>query len=62
VREGIARKKVVLEMPASALEMAWGTPERKSIAFDGDKRKETWLWGKKRSAVLIDGTVTAFKE
>jgi hypothetical protein len=45
-------------MPAEALEMAWGYPERRVLAFEGDKKKETWIWaGEQRQAVLLDGRV-----
>jgi hypothetical protein len=59
VREAIKAKKAVLEMPAEALEMAWGPPERRKLELDGDKHRETWFWGNgRRQAVLLDGRVT----
>jgi hypothetical protein len=58
VQSAIAAKKAVIDMPAEALEMAWGYPERRVLAFEGDKKKETWIWaGEQRSAVLLDGRV-----
>lgn len=61
-REGIRTKTAVVDMPAEALEMAWGYPERKKIELDGDKRKETWLWADgARTAKLVDGRVTELR-
>jgi hypothetical protein len=58
VQNAIATKKAILDMPAEALEMAWGYPERRVLAFEGDKKKETWIWaGDQRQAVLLDGRV-----
>jgi hypothetical protein len=58
VQNAIAAKKAVIDMPAEALEMAWGYPERRVLAFEGDKKKETWIWaGEQRQAVLLDGRV-----
>ncbi len=62
VREAVRSKSALLDMPADALEMAWGYPERRKLELDGDKRKETWTWpGEKRVAVLVDGRVTELK-
>jgi hypothetical protein len=58
VQNAVAAKKAVIDMPADALEMAWGYPERRVLAFEGDKKKETWIWsGDQRQAVLLDGRV-----
>ena len=56
-REGVKTKTAVLDMPSEALEMTWGPPERKNIALEGDKKRETWFWGETRNAVLLDGRV-----
>lgn len=62
VKAAILEKKAVVEMPADALEMAWGPPERKQLALDGTVRVETWTWADgKRLAVLRDGKVAEFK-
>ncbi len=59
VQAALKEKRAIVEMPADALEMAWGYPERRVLAFEGDKKKETWIWaGDKRQAVLLDGHVT----
>lgn len=61
VREAIRTKGVVLEMPAEAVEMAWGFPESKKIELVDSQRKETWRWGDgARTATLLDGRLTAF--
>jgi hypothetical protein len=59
VRDGVLKKRAVIDMPSDALEMAWGYPELKRIELDGERRKETWRWASgKRVAVLVDGRVT----
>lgn len=61
VREAIRTKAVVIDMPAEALEMAWGFPEAKRIELVDGQRKETWRWGDgARTATLIDGRLTIF--
>lgn len=61
VREAIRGKSVLVDMPADALEMAWGFPESKRIDLVDAQRKETWRWGDgARTATLIDGRLTAF--
>ncbi|MFL5318013.1 MAG: hypothetical protein ACJ790_00050 [Myxococcaceae bacterium] len=63
VREAIAKKEAVAEMPAEALEMAWGYPETKKVTFEEQVRKEEWSWpGKKRSATVVDGRVSEVKD
>jgi hypothetical protein len=59
VREAIRTKTATVEMPAEALEMAWGYPDVRKIELEGQHRKETWTWAHGlRSAVLVDGAVT----
>lgn len=59
VREAAKTRQPVVEMPAEALEMAWGYPDVRRIEFDGPHRKETWSWADgARAAVLIDGLTT----
>jgi hypothetical protein len=54
VREAIRKKTAVSDMPAEALEMAWGYPELKRI--DAPNRKEMWVYpGRRRIAYLVDG-------
>lgn len=60
VREAVKQKKALVEMPAAALEMAWGYPDRRSMKLEGDAKVETWFWGTgKTNATLKNGVVTA---
>ncbi len=62
VREGVLTKRAIVEMPAEALEMAWGYPESKRFTFEGERKLETWTWpGGKRVAVLSDGRVSELR-
>ena len=58
IQNAIAGKKIVLDMPADALEMAWGYPDRRVIALEGEKKKETWVWPGEKQVVLLDGKVS----
>lgn len=57
IQNAIAGKKVVLDMPAEALEMAWGYPDRRVYSLEGEKKKETWIWPGEKQVVLLDGRV-----
>jgi hypothetical protein len=59
----VRNKKVVLDMPADAVEMAWGYPELKRITFEeGGGRKETWIYGQgARKVVLIEGRAVSIE-
>lgn len=62
VREAVKAKNALVDMPAEALEMAWGFPESKRIELVDQSRRETWRWADgARSAVLVDGRVTELK-
>src|SRR3712207_8561537 len=43
VQQAIRQKSAVVDMPADALELAWGYPERKKITFEESDRKSTRL-------------------
>lgn len=59
VREDIRTKTGAVDMPAEALEMAWGYPDARRVELDGTHKKETWTWAQgKRAAVLVDGVTT----
>jgi hypothetical protein len=61
VRDAVKTKRALKDMPAEALEMAWGYPESKRIELDGQTRKETWKWGDgARTAVVVDGKLASF--
>lgn len=63
VRAAIKTKRAVKDMPADALEMAWGYPESKRVELIDSQRRETWYWGDKaREATLVDGRLTGFTE
>lgn len=52
-REAVLRKELLEGMPARAVEMAWGMPERRRI--DRPARTEEWAWpGGRRRAFLAD--------
>lgn len=56
VREAVKKKSAITDMPAEALEMAWGYPELIKREHDGDKKNEIWVYpGRKRIAHLTDG-------
>ncbi|MEW5737681.1 MAG: hypothetical protein AB1938_02080 [Myxococcota bacterium] len=58
-RQAIRTKTAAVELPAEALEMAWGYPEARKVELEGAHRKETWTWAQgARAAVLVDGVVT----
>jgi hypothetical protein len=59
VQLAIAEKHALVDMPALALQMAWGYPETIHREFPESGRKEVWTWpGGARKAVLFDGRVT----
>jgi hypothetical protein len=57
VQSAIAAKRVVLDMPAEALEMAWGYPDKRVYSLEGERKKETWVWPGPKQVVLLDGRV-----
>ncbi|WP_225409240.1 DUF2845 domain-containing protein [Stigmatella hybrida] len=63
VKEAIRQKKTVTGMPAEALEMSWGYPERILRELQGTSRLETWTYpGGKRRAYVTDGRLTRVEE
>ncbi len=62
VRAAVLEKKAIVEMPADALEMAWGYPDRKTFELEGAVKKETWTYADgRKQAVLRDGKVAELK-
>jgi hypothetical protein len=62
VRAAVLEKKAVPDMPAEALEMAWGYPERKKYELEGSAKKETWFYADgRKQVVLLDGKVAELK-
>ena len=59
VRERVRAKAVIQDMPAEAVEMAWGYPARKELSFEQSSKKEKWIYpGGKRTVAFTDGRVT----
>ncbi len=57
VQQAVRTKAAVIDMPAEALEMAWGYPDRKQISFANSVKHEEWVYGERRKAYLADGRV-----
>jgi hypothetical protein len=63
VREAVRQKKAITDMPAEALEMAWGYPETLRRTLEGTVRNEEWIYpGGKRRAFLSDGRLVRVEE
>jgi hypothetical protein len=58
VREAVRTKTAAEGMPAEALEMAWGYPERRHMTFDNSVEKEEWIYvDGRRRAYVAEGRV-----
>jgi len=58
VRQAVRTKNAVVDMPAEALEMAWGYPDVKRISFSDSVKNEQWTYPDgQRVAYLADGRV-----
>jgi len=63
VREAIKQKKAITDMPAEALEMAWGYPETIKRTMEGTVRKEEWIYPRgRRRAFFSDGLLVRVEE
>ncbi|MBI3183939.1 MAG: hypothetical protein HYZ28_17525 [Myxococcales bacterium] len=63
VKDAVRTKKALVDMPAEALEMAWGYPQKKRIDYEESVRKEEWTYAEgKRVAYLSDGRVVKLQE
>lgn len=63
VRAAIKEKNAILDMPADALEMAWGYPEIKRITYEGQNKREEWIYpGARRSAQISEGRVLTLQD
>jgi hypothetical protein len=59
VREAVATKRAMPEMPKDALQMAWGYPQRIREWFENGSQRERWSYaGDRRVAELADGRVS----
>ncbi len=62
-QEAIREKKVIEYMPAAAVEMSWGFPERIQRTLEGQVAIEEWFYpGGKRKVTLSDGQVTRVED
>ncbi len=58
IQQAVRTKTAIIDMPADALEMAWGYPERKQLSFADSVKNEEWVYpGDRRRAYLADGRV-----
>jgi hypothetical protein len=61
VQEAIRKKQAFTDMPAEALEAAWGPPDTREFAFQASERVEIWTYaGGQRRAYLRDGRLERF--
>ena len=62
VRRAVNEKRLVEGMPAHAVSMAWGHPERKEIQPSPEGRVETWIWPfDRRQARIVDGRLVSWQ-
>jgi len=62
VLAAVNEKRLVEGMPAEAVAMAWGYPERKEIRPSPEGRVETWTWPfDKRKARIVDGRLVSWE-
>lgn len=62
VLQAVNEKRLVEGMPAEAVAMAWGHPERKEIQVTGQSRTETWIWPfERRQARIVDGRLVSWE-
>jgi hypothetical protein len=58
VQQAVRTKTAIIDMPAEALEMAWGYPEKKRVSFVNAVKSEQWLYsGERRQAYLVEGRI-----
>jgi len=63
VQDAIRQKKSLQDMPAEALEMSWGAPEKIQRTLEGTQRNEEWIYpGGLRRAFLTDGRLVRVEE
>ncbi|MBZ4374041.1 hypothetical protein [Corallococcus sp. AS-1-6] len=63
VREAVRTKKLVPDMPADAVRMAWGPPESVRRTLEGTAKNEEWRYtGERRKAFLSDGRLVRAEE
>lgn len=58
----VNEKRLVEGMPADAVAMAWGWPERKSLHPSPEGRREEWIWPfEKRKALIVGGKLVSWE-
>ncbi|WP_426731244.1 hypothetical protein [Myxococcus faecalis] len=63
VRDAIREKRLVANMSADAVRMAWGPPERVRRSLEGAAKNEEWTYpGGRRKAFLSDGRLARAEE
>ncbi|MCP3099403.1 hypothetical protein LZ198_11030 [Myxococcus sp. K15C18031901] len=63
VRDAVLAKKLVNNMPADAVRMAWGPPEVVRRSLEGTAKNEEWTYpGGRRKAFLTDGRLARAEE
>ncbi|MFP2926408.1 hypothetical protein ACLESO_14550 [Pyxidicoccus sp. 3LG] len=63
VREAVLEKRLVANMPADAVRMAWGPPETIRRSLEGTAKNEEWTYpGGRRKAFLTDGRLARAEE
>lgn len=63
VKEAVRTKKLVADMPADAVRMAWGPPETVRRSLEGTAKNEEWRYaGERRKAFLTDGRLVRAEE
>ena len=61
VRKAVDEKRLVEGMPAEAVSMAWGYPERKEMRPSAEGRVEEWSWPfGKRQARIVGGRLISW--
>ncbi|WP_373047966.1 hypothetical protein [Vulgatibacter sp.] len=62
VRKAVNEKRLVEGMPAEAVAMAWGYPERKNLSPSEEGRREEWIWPfDKRKALIVGGRLISWE-
>lgn len=62
VLRAVNEKRLVSGMPADAVVMAWGWPERKELSPSPEGRREQWYWPfDKRQALIVDGRLVSWE-
>ncbi|MCP3142150.1 hypothetical protein [Pyxidicoccus xibeiensis] len=63
VRDAVLEKRLVANMPADAVRMAWGPPETVRRSLEGTAKNEEWTYpGGRRKAFLSDGRLVRAEE